>query len=123
VGLAALLAVISIPLVQGAVALHRLDSSSILLAGKIAQARSEALKRNRVVWVRIDNGARSSRIQTTNAGGATVNLGDPDFLPVSVNFSGLPGPTLDMQFDSMGRLIAPPKPCACDRRGSTSSGR
>jgi Tfp pilus assembly protein FimT len=106
--LVAVAAGITIPLTQSTVAAYRLETASVLLANKVAQARAEALRRNRSTWLLIDVQARSSQIQTTNQAGATVDLGQPQVLPPDVDFTGAPGPTVTLQFDPMGRLALGP---------------
>jgi prepilin-type N-terminal cleavage/methylation domain-containing protein len=107
-GIVALLAGITIPLAQSAMALYRLNTSSVMLAARIAQTRSEALKRNRPVWLRLDRDARTLEIQTSGAGGAAVRIGGLESLPATIGFTGTAG-TIDVRFDSMGRLQNPPQ--------------
>jgi hypothetical protein len=108
-GIVAVVASLTIPMAQSVVAMYRLDTSSTRIASKIVEARSEALKRNRPVWLRLDIAARSARIQTTGAGGATLDIGGPEFLPGTIAYAGIAGASVDVTFDATGRLVNPPQ--------------
>jgi prepilin-type N-terminal cleavage/methylation domain-containing protein len=107
--LVAVVSSITIPMAQSAVATYRLESSSVVMATKIRQARSEALRRNRPVWLLLDKTAHSARIQTSAAGGGVTNLGGIEMLPGTVGFTGFLGATAQIQFDSAGRLANAPQ--------------
>jgi prepilin-type N-terminal cleavage/methylation domain-containing protein len=102
--LVAIMAGMTVPLAQSAVAMYRLDASSVTLASTLVEARSEALKRNRPVWVRLDIAAGTAQIQTTAAGGGTTNVGGVRPLAPATGFAGIADPIVDVSFDAMGRV-------------------
>ncbi len=97
----AVLAAISLPNVQGVVESRKLDSAASVLATKLAEARMNALKRNRAVWLDVDAEHGRAQPRTSGAGGAVVEAGAPVFLPAGVRF--LP-PVPTARFDATGRV-------------------
>lgn len=97
----AVLAAIALPNVQGVVEARKLETATSMLAGKLAEARINALKRNRAVWLDVDPVNGRAQPRTSGAGGAVVEAGAPAFLPAGVRF--LP-PVPTARFDPTGRL-------------------
>lgn len=79
---------------------HRLQASASMIAGKLTEARINALKRNRPTWLLIDAAAGRVRVQTLDGGGATVNLGEPGDLSRGIVFGATPN---RVDYDAMGR--------------------
>ena len=87
---------------------YRLASASSTVASKVHQARANALKRNRPSWVLVDGAAGTVQVQSTGAGGVTVNVGGADPIPQGVIF-GTGAAQATLTFDSMGRPLNPPQ--------------
>ena len=98
-----ILLAIAIPNITRTLELHRLDTSASILASRLADARMNAIKRNRQAWVRIDPTNRTLQLQTTNDAGATINLGVAEALPDGVDFTS-PWIATEIRFDGVGRL-------------------
>lgn len=94
---------IAIPSITRTLALRRLDTSVSTLASKLAEARMNAIKRNRQAWVRIDPTNRTVQLQTTNDAGTTINLGVAEALPSGVDIAN-PVAATEIRFDGLGRL-------------------
>jgi prepilin-type N-terminal cleavage/methylation domain-containing protein len=94
---------IAIPSVTEGVRRHRLQASASMVAGKLTEARINALKRNRPTWLLIDTAARRVQVQTSDAGGAAVNIGEPGTLSEGIDFGATP---TQVDYDAMGRLTA-----------------
>ncbi len=82
---------------------HRLQASASMIAGKLTEARINALKRNRATWLLVDVDARRVQVQTTGAGGVAENLGEPGDLSEGVTFGTVPE---QVDYDAMGRTTA-----------------
>jgi prepilin-type N-terminal cleavage/methylation domain-containing protein len=95
------LATIALPNVQGVVESRKLESATSMLAAKLAEARMNALKRNRAVWLDVDVPHGRAQPRTSGALGVAVEAGAPVFLPAGVRF--LP-PVPTARFDATGRL-------------------
>lgn len=80
---------------------YRLRSTSQHLATKVNEARTQALKRSRVVWVLLDSADNSMQVQTNGPAGVQ-NIGGREFLARNVRFMGFGG-TRALTFDLMGR--------------------
>jgi prepilin-type N-terminal cleavage/methylation domain-containing protein len=104
-GIAAVLMAVTLPNVAGVMEANKLQTSASMLAGKLAEARFNALKRNRAAWLRVDAATGRVQVQTSGSGGATLDIGAPGLLPSGVGFVE-PAPTI--QFDSVGRPTTPP---------------
>ena len=111
-----LLLVISLGIVVAGIALpnlrtvnntYRMSTASALIASKVHQARTNALKRNRPTWVLVDGPTRSVQVQTAGAGGPQ-DIGGREFLPMGVAF-GTGAAVATVAFDAMGRPVAPPQ--------------
>lgn len=100
VAIMAVLAAIGLPQLVAGVRAHRLQGSASMIAGKLADARINALKRNRATWLQIDAAAGTVQVQTTGAGGAVVNLGELGRLSEGVAFGAAPA---QVAYDAMGR--------------------
>jgi prepilin-type N-terminal cleavage/methylation domain-containing protein len=80
---------------------YRLRTAAQTLAGKVKEARTQALKRSRNVWVLLDSADDSMQVQTMGPAGV-VNIGGREFLSRNVRFQGFGG-TRTVTFDLMGR--------------------
>ena len=108
VALAAVVAGIALPNLLSVNRAYRLSSASSAVVSKVHQARANALKRNRSAWVLVDGAAGTVKIQTTNTGGATEDIGGTEYMPQGISFAtGAAQATLT--FDSMGRPLNPPQ--------------
>lgn len=94
---------IALPAAEEGMRRHRLQASASMIAGKLTEARINALKRNRATWLLIDVDARRVQVQTTGAGGAAENLGEPGDLSEGVAFGTVPE---QVDYDAMGRTTA-----------------
>jgi Tfp pilus assembly protein FimT len=65
---------------------NKLQTSSSMLASKLSEARTNALKRNRAAWLRVDAAAGRVQVQTSGGGGRTLDIGAPGLLPSGVAF-------------------------------------
>jgi Tfp pilus assembly protein FimT len=80
---------------------YRLRTAAQTLAGKVKEARTQALKRSRNVWVLLDSADDSMQVQTLGPAGV-LNIGGREFLSRNVRFQGFGG-TRTLAFDLMGR--------------------
>lgn len=107
VALGAVLAGIALPNLLSLNRAYRLSTASAVVAGKVHQARVNALKRNRQAWVQVDGAAGTVQVQVAGVGG-TEDIGGPEFLPQGVTF-GTGAATATLTFDAMGRPLNPPQ--------------
>ena len=105
VAILALIIGIALPNVAGVMESNKLQASTAMLASKLGEARINALKRNRPVWLKVDAGRGRVMVQTSGSGGTTLDIGAPGLLPSGVAFVQ---PAVDVQFDSVGRPSNPP---------------
>lgn len=80
---------------------YRLRASAQILASKVNEARTQALKRSRVVWLLIDSADNSMQVQTFGPAGVQ-NIGGREFMKPNVRYMGFGG-TRALTFDLMGR--------------------
>lgn len=100
-------------------AVIRLRTSAGALATNLSQARSEALKRARPVWVQLDAVNGTIQLQT-QVGAAVQPIGTLDRLASGVTFIGFAG-TRQVMFDSIGRPTVPPQSVLIGRGRTTST--
>jgi prepilin-type N-terminal cleavage/methylation domain-containing protein len=105
VAIAAVILAIAIPNVAGVMESNKLQTSTSMLASKLAEARINALKRNRATWLRVDAPRGRVQVQTSGPGGTTLDIGGMGLLPSGVGFVE---PAPQIQFDSVGRPTNPP---------------
>lgn len=105
VAVLAVIAAIAIPNVQGVMESYRLQTATSMLASKLNEARMNALKRNRSVWLELDVASGRALVRTTGSAGSTLELGAPGLLPSGVSFAD---PVVTIRFDSVGRPTNPP---------------
>jgi prepilin-type N-terminal cleavage/methylation domain-containing protein len=103
--IAAVIVAIAVPNVSGVMDANRLQAATSMLAGKLGEARMNALKRNRPVSLLVDPSRGRVLVKTTGPGGAPVEIGVPGLLPAGVAFVQ---PVPQIQFDSVGRPTNPP---------------
>ena len=87
---------------------YRLATASTTVTAKVHQARVNALKQNRPVWLQVDGGARTVQVQTAAPGGGVTNIGGAEYMPQGVTF-GTGNAVVNVTFDSMGRPVNPPQ--------------
>jgi Tfp pilus assembly protein FimT len=102
------LAGIALPNLRSMTETYRLSTAAVAVASKVHQARTNALKRNRPSWVLVDGTARTVQVQSNDAGGGTINIGGPEYMPAGITFASGAG-TVMLTFDSMGRPVNPPQ--------------
>ncbi len=103
IGIVSSLAVVSI---QSARAGYQLYTSGYTISSKLDDARTNALKRNRPVWLLLTPNSQSLQVQTTAPGGATMNVGGPEFLSKDMQFMDITTPQ-PVTFDAIGRPANP----------------
>lgn len=108
VALGITVAAIAVPNLVSVNSSYRLATASTTVTAKVHQARINALKQNRPVWLQVDGGARSVQVQTAAAGGGVTNIGGAEFMPQGVTF-GTGNAVVTVSFDSMGRPVNPPQ--------------
>lgn len=87
---------------------YRIATASTTVTAKVHQARINALKQNRPVWIRVDGGARTVQVQTAAAGGGVTDIGGAEYMPQGVTFS-TGNAVVTLSFDAMGRPVNPPQ--------------
>jgi len=78
------------------------------IINRLAEARMEALRRNRQVDVVLDAVGRTARVVVVQ-GGVDVTIAGPEYLPTSVIYDEAGTPNLRLTFDSLGRPLNPPQ--------------
>ncbi len=92
------LAAVTIPSIVSTMGLYRLETSASMIEGKLAEARINAIKRNRQVWLLLDSTANSAEPQCIDC--ETIDLGTKEFLATGIKFvSPTPG---QITFDAQG---------------------
>lgn len=89
------------PQIKRTVQLYRLSAATSIVMAKLSDARMNAIKRNRTVFLTINRTARTVQVQFTN-GGTTTNVGGALILPGAVSFAAT-GPT-SITYNSLGQL-------------------
>ena len=92
------LAAVTFPSIVTTMGLYRLETSASMIEGKLADARINAIKRNRQVWLLLDSTANSANLQYDDGG--TTDLGTEEFLGIGINFVS-PTPS-QIAFDAQG---------------------
>lgn len=108
VAIGSVLAAITLPNMVAMNTTYRVSTARATVVSKVYQARTNALKRNRPAWVRVDGAARTVQVQTAGAGGVAENIGAPEFLPTGVVFGTGAAEAL-LTFDALGRPLNPPQ--------------
>jgi len=85
---------------------YRLQNSAAVLAGKLDEARMNAIKRNRTVWLRIDKTARTEQIRSNTPLGVVYDIGYPELLWQEINLDA--PDSVEVAFDSLGRYASGP---------------
>ncbi len=97
-----ILIVLAVPRVSRTVELRQLDTYVSVIANKMTETRTHAIKRNRSVWLEVDPINRTTQIQTTDAVGNTVNVKGSELFPATIGMAETT--VVEFRFDSMGRL-------------------
>jgi type II secretory pathway pseudopilin PulG len=85
---------------------YRLQNSAAVLAGKLDEARMNAIKRNRTVWLRIDKTARTEQIRSNTPLNVVFDIGYPEILSQEINLDA--ADSVEVAFDSLGRYASGP---------------
>ena len=101
--LVSILAALAVPSISAARDGYELVTAGADVAAKIAEARTNSLKRNRLTWVLVDTAAETLQIQTAGATGA-VDIGSLERLPTRVVIDQ-PTTTTALNFDTIGRPV------------------
>lgn len=97
---------------------YQIYTAGITFSNRLAEARTQALKRNRPIAVTLDSATRTLTTTYTPAGGAPVTIAGPEYLPGGVVFDLGGAATLVVTFDSMGRPLNPPQTFQLRHTGS-----
>ena len=97
----------------------RLRTSASSLATSLSQARGEALKRARPVWLLLNAATGEFQLQT-QVGLAVQTIGGVDRLASGVTFIGFAG-TREVRFDSIGRPETIPQIVQITRGGTPTN--
>lgn len=100
---------IAIPNIRSAQQGFQMSTGTANAANRLAEARMEAVKRNRQIDVTIDAATRSLLTTVTDAGGVVNTLAGPEYLPASVVYDLGGAANMQITFDSMGRPLNPPQ--------------
>jgi type II secretory pathway pseudopilin PulG len=101
--LVAILAAIAVPTISAARDGYELVTAGANVAAKVAEARTNALKRNRQTWILVDPGAGTLQIQMAGAVGA-VDIGTLERLPARVAID-VPAAATALNLDTIGRPV------------------
>ncbi len=102
VAIIGIIATFTIPNITRTIDLRQLDTYGSVVAGKMTEARTYAIKHNRTAWFRIDPINRTTQIQTTDNLGNTINLKASELIPSRIQMAETT--PVEFRFDSMGRL-------------------
>ena len=119
VSLATVLMVMAIGASISGLAAIRLRTSASSLATSLSQARGEALKRARPVWLLLNAATGEFQLQT-QVGLAVQTIGGVDRLASGVTFVGFAG-TREVRFDSIGRPETLPQIVQITRGGTPAN--
>jgi prepilin-type N-terminal cleavage/methylation domain-containing protein len=109
IGIIALLLGMTVASIHSTRQNYQIYTAGITFSGRLAEARTQALKRNRPINVTLDGTARTFTTTYTPPGGTAVVIGGPEFLPTGITFDLGGAATLVVTFDSMGRPLNPPQ--------------
>ena len=98
VGITIMMAAITYPSIVASMDLLRLETSVAMIEGKLGDARINAIKRNRQVWLKFDSAQKSVQVQYDDGG--TVDVGPEGYLGTGISFAS-PTPT-QLTFDAQG---------------------
>ena len=108
---------IAIPNLMAARQGYQIHTAGLNITNRIAEARMEALRRNRQVVVVLDAVERSARVVVVQAG-VDVTVDGPEYLPTGVIYDAVGTPNLRLTFDSLGRPLNPPQTVTIRHTGS-----
>ncbi len=107
-GLILVIATMGLPGIAAARAGYQISTAGYTIAGKVDEARTNALKRNRQAWLLINGPAQSLKVQSTDTAGTVIDVGIAEYIPKDVAFVGVTT-TQQVTFDAMGRPVSPPQ--------------
>jgi prepilin-type N-terminal cleavage/methylation domain-containing protein len=99
--IAAILATLALPSIQQTLQLYRLETGTGYIIHRLTETRLTAIKRNRDVWLEINESNRTLTLKSTNDAGQQISLGFPTYLPEGLQFHG--GTPSSIVFSSLGR--------------------
>ena len=110
IAVVAILTTIAIPNIEQARELYRIEATASTIQTQLADARINAIKRNREVWLEIDFTDEIARVETDdpNAPGTDLELGTPSLIPSKLNFPGTNTSVPSrVTFDPLGKPLVP----------------
>ena len=108
VGIITVVVAITVPGLQATLEGYRLDSAATRLSGKLMDAKMNAIKRNRPVWLTLDLGAGTMQVQCTDPDNPllTIDLGSLELLPTGITFYSASSD--EIAFTALGRPVLGP---------------
>jgi len=108
VGIITVIATITLPGIQATLESYRLDSAANRLTGKLVDAKMNAIKQNRPVWLTLDLGAGTMQVQCIDPDDpfSTIDLGGLEFLPDGITFQSASSNAI--AFTALGRPVLGP---------------
>ena len=108
VGIITVAVAITMPGLQATLEGYRLDSAATQLSGQLLDAKMNAIKRNRPVWLTLDLGAGTMQVQCTDPDDPllTLNLGSLELLPTGITFYSASSD--EIAFTALGRPVLGP---------------
>ncbi len=97
----AIVATVSIPMMQGNLLLYRHQSAVGFISSGMIEARMAAMKTNRPARLEINTTARSLTVWSTNVKGEAIRLGVPVYYSRDVSIAG--ASPISITFNSLGR--------------------
>ncbi len=85
----------------------RFNAATAMVASKLIDARTQAVKRSAATWLLVNSGNTTVRVQTL-VGGVATDVGAAEFVPQQVQFIGFAG-ARQITFDLLGRPTAAPE--------------
>ncbi len=122
VGIITVVVTIALPGIQSTLESYRLDSAATRLTGKLVDAKMNAIKQNRPVWLTLDLGAGTMQVQCTDPDdpSSTITLGGLEFLPAGITFQSASSD--EIAFTALGRPVLGPAAVTLRSRSGTQRG-
>ncbi len=122
VGIITVIATITLPGLEATLEGYRLDSAANRLTGKLVDAKMNAIKLNRPVWVTLDLGAGTMQVQCTDPDNPllTIDLGSLELLPTGITFYSASSD--EIAFTALGRPVLGPAAVTLRATSGTEKG-
>lgn len=98
----AIMATVSIPLINRNLQAYRAESSIGMIAMRMNEARLTSIKRNKPVWMEADPRDNSLKLRSRNENNQVITVGPTVYLPKEAVIEG--GKSVQTTFNSLGRL-------------------